>query len=663
MKQELLTSRQLAGNSELASDWAPTESANHGTIGSDEFEEFFVLPLPDRSAGQTYNVGSSSKIEERDFGYGGQRVAARPQSAPGFRSKAPRIIPERSSSKGVVLETRKLDFATTNLPRPFSIIQEEDVSKSSTPAALPSNNATSYFGSKSSKRSSSTPPKNAQSYESKLAALEVLTPSSDFPSPSPGVVTDGIIRPATATSIESYSPDQVKSVEIPRRSFEDPTIEPQTPRESIIDGQAGSSMKLNDGVEFPSPPPSLPKRRSSVRSSVSSVRSSQASQHLNNSAQDAGPLNNVMSKQRAVQPRSRGYIGESKAMTTPGPASTPLNPGEDNFDRQVSEVLNRVHAPIKFKARMGAVNPVAKSTVESRLRTKAERQGKNMTLAPAEPSPRKASPADPEVKLYHLSQVGRAEPIKLYVRLVGESSERVMVRVGGGWADLADYLRQYAEHHGSRTVSEGAVELQTAEAITTPNTGGSGKRTFSGPAFAQEPKSRSPITPSVSKTFNDIPMPAVQSAVKQPTTAGASVAGVAATRNIFDWDTSTRKPRLWLGDYSDDEDDETGSPDASTPRSAKASSRPSTATAAFRPNSRSGALEAGSPISPGLDGKMRSELPEQKAKWVEGMIEKAMKSASVAGGSGAERSFGDLGSVGGTKRVVFRSTSGAEGSR
>jgi len=37
-----------------------------------------------------------------------------------------------------------------------------------------------------------------------------------------------------------------------------------------------------------------------------------------------------------------------------------------------------------------------------------------------------------------------------------------MVRVGGGWADLREYLRVYVEHHGSTTkrgVSEGRVEV------------------------------------------------------------------------------------------------------------------------------------------------------------------------------------------------------------
>jgi hypothetical protein len=83
-----------------------------------------------------------------------------------------------------------------------------------------------------------------------------------------------------------------------------------------------------------------------------------------------------------------------------------------------------------------------------------------LTLAPAEEATaRKAGLSDPEIKLYHLSEQGKDKPIKLFVRRVGENGERVMVRVGGGWADLGEYLRGYAEHHGRCTVSDGRVEV------------------------------------------------------------------------------------------------------------------------------------------------------------------------------------------------------------
>ncbi|PUU76220.1 hypothetical protein B9Z19DRAFT_1066806 [Tuber borchii] len=64
-------------------------------------------------------------------------------------------------------------------------------------------------------------------------------------------------------------------------------------------------------------------------------------------------------------------------------------------------------------------------------------------------SARKHSLSSPgDIKLYHLHLTDGQAPIKLYIRLVGENGERVMVRVGGGWADLAEYLKEYVAHHG-----------------------------------------------------------------------------------------------------------------------------------------------------------------------------------------------------------------------
>ena len=39
-----------------------------------------------------------------------------------------------------------------------------------------------------------------------------------------------------------------------------------------------------------------------------------------------------------------------------------------------------------------------------------------------------------------------------------EKMERAMVRVGGGWADLAEYLKVYVAHHGSNKCYELPIE-------------------------------------------------------------------------------------------------------------------------------------------------------------------------------------------------------------
>lgn len=95
----------------------------------------------------------------------------------------------------------------------------------------------------------------------------------------------------------------------------------------------------------------------------------------------------------------------------------------------------------------------------------------SLTLMPA--ARRRLSHAhkteDSYVKLYHLHHGGQSAPTKLFVRTVGEDGQRVMVRVGGGWADLGEYLREYVVHHGRRRVSETPrVEVQGLSTRSSP---------------------------------------------------------------------------------------------------------------------------------------------------------------------------------------------------
>ena len=55
--------------------------------------------------------------------------------------------------------------------------------------------------------------------------------------------------------------------------------------------------------------------------------------------------------------------------------------------------------------------------------------------------------------------------------------------------------------------------------------------------------------------------------------------------------------------------------------------------------------------------KTKADLPEQKARWVEGMIERVSKSASAE----KRQAFADMGRVGSTRRVVMRQSSNQAG--
>ena len=557
--------------------------------------------------------------------------------------------PARSSSR-----KQQESNPRTSVPRPVSMVEEAEEEDSSSAGESDedfgikrySDNAAGYFGGaragkirvaagalrtspRGTQRKDSTPPVSP-------GYLRLRIPTSDSPE-APAVPAiqedgDGLFRRASTASIESHPRSELKSIEIVRRSSigsarDSAPVTPVEPgRESVEEPVSAatqsptSPLQYKGGIVFPSPP-SVPPRASSLRASPESDKKAKK-----------GELNPTIPKRKHGAGR-RDFL------------SSPLKPGEDNFDRHVSEVLDRVHAPIRFRTRPGAETPQPLSSTSTRApRLPKAGEKKNMTLAPAEISPKKATPADPEVKLYHLTQAGRAEPIKLYVRLVGEG-ERVMVRVGGGWADLADYLRQYAEHHGSRTVSEGTVDLQTANGNAS-----AAKRTFSGPPTSAELKSlvqgqgKSPVTPELSA------FPALE----RPRTRDSERSWL-----------GKEQPEFSMGDSGDEESEASpGAGNAShiaPPRrsSLLSSSRPSTAQS-VRPADDSPLGGPGRGLSLAGPSKLKADLPEQKARWVEGMIQQVNKSASAEKSrEEKEKYVAEMGRVGGVRRVAFRSTSGA----
>ena len=66
---------------------------------------------------------------------------------------------------------------------------------------------------------------------------------------------------------------------------------------------------------------------------------------------------------------------------------------------------------------------------------------------------------------------------------------------------------------------------------------------------------------------------------------------------------------------------------------------------------------------PGSNSNKVPELPDKKARWVEGMVEMVQKASADKSKKGGEPSgnkqkpFGELGKVGATRRVVFRNAS------
>ncbi|KAL4995859.1 hypothetical protein BDV10DRAFT_124177 [Aspergillus recurvatus] len=186
-----------------------------------------------------------------------------------------------------------------------------------------------------------------------------------------------------------------------------------------------------------------------------------------------------LKKQLTAHP-SLESIGAYKSKTQPGKLKTlasktktrsssitkqPIRP-KDQMDEKITSILTSLPGNIHLVSADqddDAVS-VASSVPVRRERLRSDSlQGTpsrsftpnpSLTLRPALGRRRHShAPEESSVKLYHLHRGGKSAPTKLFVRTVGDG-ERVMVRVGGGWADLAEYLREYVIHHGYRHVSE-----------------------------------------------------------------------------------------------------------------------------------------------------------------------------------------------------------------
>lgn len=186
---------------------------------------------------------------------------------------------------------------------------------------------------------------------------------------------------------------------------------------------------------------------------------------------------------------------------------------DDQLHQQISDILESIPAKFRFKRTPGVnLNPPdfqlpsrpkskpsdntrrSNSSLSSRTGTPSfSRSGTpSFMLAPArEPRPRTKSSQG--IRVYHLTRPTGEPPLKLLIRPVGENGERVMVRIGGGWADLGEYLREYAIHHSSKSKGEGKVDIRDLPAMPS----GLGSSPSSRPGSAME----SPVTPlAVRKT-------------------------------------------------------------------------------------------------------------------------------------------------------------------
>ncbi|KAJ5566794.1 hypothetical protein N7535_006100 [Penicillium sp. DV-2018c] len=172
-----------------------------------------------------------------------------------------------------------------------------------------------------------------------------------------------------------------------------------------------------------------------------------------------------------VKRQELSYVEEHESELTdsgsrPPSSSKRSKHPRDQLDEKINTILNSLPGHIHLvDSNHEADTSSSSSSVDRRRRYRSESPtvparsttpAHSLTLMPA--ARRRQSHAfkteDSCVKLYHLHHGGQSAPTKLFVRTVGEDGQRVMVRVGGGWADLGEYLREYVIHHGHRKVSE-----------------------------------------------------------------------------------------------------------------------------------------------------------------------------------------------------------------
>ncbi|CZR60242.1 uncharacterized protein PAC_10138 [Phialocephala subalpina] len=275
--------------------------------------------------------------------------------------------------------------------------------------------------------------------------------------------------------------------------------------------------------------------------------------------------------------------------------------------------------------------------------SRAPTPGPQFTLAPAFAKTGQRTRTyngNPEIKLYHLSRSTGEAPIKLFVRLVGEHGERVMVRVGGGWADLGEYLKEYASHHGRRSAADAGdkVEIQdlppraVSISSATSTVRGSGRDTPQPRSFSVMERERPGSSLNVRKTRKSIgandpsPIPTRINDTRSPSTPLPI-----ATRRAFE-----------------------------TPPSV-ASVASSSSNSGTGPSGRSSRLSwTEEDSSLGLAGPKSKKvvISERDQEWVESMKEKVrLASAEKEKKEKLDRdrerktSFGEMDRVGGTKRL------------
>jgi len=357
------------------------------------------------------------------------------------------------------------------------------------------------------------------------------------------------------------------------------------------------------------------------------------------------------------------------------PSKVGLTKADAQLQQQISDILESVPAKIRLTSEPNHLNPpdFAMPTAATAAAAAARKSPRNpepvprsqSSLSIASNSSRAATPSftlapafgrnsrlrghrdHREIKLYHLSRSNGEAPIKLFIRCVGEKGERVMVRVGGGWADLGEYLKEYASHHGRRSGGEtGKIEVKDVPNSTFDR---SSVLSRAGSAAASSPMVRpqsaqdsysSPVTPlNIRKTRRTTGTTAEELMMGFHRGRGSAAAAPAQKAS----------PAFSLGS-------------ATSGRITEHTPSPPGGRGGSRSRSSSRIDWGEEEVSLGMAGPRAKqiEMSEESKKWVESVKEKVRIASGdlgkVAGDSSLLETtkFGEMGKVGSTKRLYRR---------
>lgn len=213
-------------------------------------------------------------------------------------------------------------------------------------------------------------------------------------------------------------------------------------------------------------------------------------------SEPSSPNDDIVTTRRQESVHKRPTTTPIKAR--PG---TPMTSTDDRIERRIDRILHTLPTRINFdkratkrsESRLSSASSIAESTPSPPSRSQptsgARPKTPHLTLMHVDQpylnsstSGVRSKSSSSGIRLYHLHSTGASQPIKLFVRLVGDEG-RVMVRVGGGWEDLEKYLRDYSAHHSSTVVTLPAASARILKTPTGDPNATKDRRAFTVPTI------------------------------------------------------------------------------------------------------------------------------------------------------------------------------------